>query len=280
MAEIRQNPITKDWVIVASERTKRPDDFKELPSHSHLHEYRPDCPFCPGNERLTPEAILVFPGNMVKGCQSEWSIRVVENKFPALLPQGTVERKSMGRFHLKMDGCGRHEVIIESPKHNATIGTLSDPEVEMILRAWRSRFLELGQDERIRLITLFRNHGLKAGTSLEHPHSQIVATPVLSSLIRQRMEEAMRHLDTYGTCLFCDLLREEKGMGERIVMESDYYLVFVPFAPQSTYETWIVPKIHKPSFGLIDDPEVTDLARILTQILGILYRRLYHPDYN
>jgi len=280
MAEIRQNPITKDWVVIASERTKRPDDFKEPPSHSHLCEYRPDCPFCPGNEKLTPESILVFPGNMVQGCKSGWSIRVVENKFPALLPQGTVERKSMGRFHLKMDGCGRHEVIIESPKHNATIGTLSNPEVEMILRAWRSRFVELGQDERIRLITLFRNHGLKAGTSLEHPHSQIVATPVLSSLIRQRMEEATRHLDAYGTCLFCDLLREEQKLQERVVLESEYFLVFVPYAPQATYETWIIPKIHKPSFGLIDDTEVIDLAKTLNQILGILYRRLNDPDYN
>jgi UDPglucose--hexose-1-phosphate uridylyltransferase len=280
MSEIRQNPITKDWVIIASERAKRPDDFKELPSHTHLCEYRVDCPFCPGNEKMTPEAILVFPGSLVEGCSSEWSLRVVENKYPALFPQGMIHRKRTGPFYVHMDGYGRHEVIIENPKHNATIGTLPDAQVELIIRAWRARFRELSKNKGVRLITLFRNHGPKAGTSLEHPHTQIIATPVLSSLIRQRMEEATRHLDTYGTCLFCDLLQEEKRMGDRIVMESDYFVVFVPFAPQTSYELWIIPKIHQPSFGLIDDPELADLARTMNQTLGVLYRRLNDPDYN
>ena len=280
MSEIRQNPITKDWVIIATERAKRPDDFKEPPKYSDLCEYRPDCPFCPGNEKMTPEAILVFPGNVIQGCQYEWGSRVVGNKFPALIPQGTVERKSTGWFHLKMDGYGKHEVIIESPKPNATIGTLPDEEVELIIRAWRFRFLDLGKDDRIRLITLFRNHGPKAGTSLEHPQTQIVATPVLSSLIRQRMEEATRHLDTYGTCLFCDFLKEEQRLQERVVLESEHFLAFVPYAPQSSYELWIIPKMHQPSFGQIDNPQLVDLARILNETLGLLYRKLNDPDYN
>jgi UDPglucose--hexose-1-phosphate uridylyltransferase len=280
MSEIRQNPITKDWVIIASERTKRPDDFQDLPSRSPLREYRADCPFYPGNENQTPEPILTVPGDAIRGCPCSWSLRVVEDKFPALIPQGGVERRSRGRFHLQMDGYGRHEVIIESPKHNATIGTLSDAEVELIICAWRQRFLDLGQDERIRLITLFRNHGLKAGTSLEHPHTHIVATPVLSSLIRQRMEEATRHLDTHGTCLFCDLLREERRLQKRLVLESEHFLVFTPYAPQSSYEIWIIPKAHQPSFGQIDNLQLIDLARILNQTLGLLYRQLNDPDYN
>jgi UDPglucose--hexose-1-phosphate uridylyltransferase len=280
MSEIRQNPITKDWTIIASERAKRPDVFKDSPLHTHRYEYRPDCPFCPGNERMPPEATLVFPGNLIRGCSNEWSLRVVENKFPALFPLGAVNRKRTGPFCLHMDGYGLHEVIIENPKHNATIGILSDAEVELIIRAWRARFGELGKNKGIRLITLFRNHGPKAGTSLEHPHTQVVATPVLSSLIRQRMEEATRHLDTYGTCLFCDLLQEEKAMGERIVMESDYFLVFVPFAPQASYELWIIPKFHQPSFGLINESELADLARTMNQTLGALYWKLNDPDYN
>ncbi len=280
MSKIRQNPVTKDWVIIASERAKRPDDFKELPSHTHLCEYRADCPFCPGNEKMTPESILEFPAEAIPGCRSEWSLRVVENKYPALFPQGTINRRRTGPFYLHMDGYGRHEVIIENPKHNATIGTLPDEEVELIIRAWRARFLELSKDEGIRLITLFRNHGPKAGTSLEHPHTQIVATPVLSSLIRQRMEEATRHLDTYGTCLFCDFLKEEQRLQERVVLESEHFLVFVPYAPQSSYELWIIPKMHQPSFGQIDNPQLVDLARILNETLGLLYRKLNDPDYN
>ncbi|MCK4236424.1 MAG: DUF4931 domain-containing protein, partial [Candidatus Krumholzibacteria bacterium] len=175
MPEIRQNPATREWVIIATERAKRPEDFvDEKDEEEDVPEYLESCPFCPGNEGKTPPEIMSYRTNGGK-----WTLRVVPNKFPALVPEGVPVREEDLDFFRRMDGLGQHEVIIETPKHNTGFGRIDDEKALEIVTAYRDRYIDLSKDKRFKLVKVFRNQGKDAGTSIEHPHSQIVATPIV-----------------------------------------------------------------------------------------------------
>jgi UDPglucose--hexose-1-phosphate uridylyltransferase len=173
----------------------------------------------------------------------------VPNKFSALIPGGSLTRREEEGLFRKMDGVGQHEVIIETPRHNQCIALMEDKQIEEILLAYRERYLTLREDTRFKLIIIFKNHGLTAGTSLEHPHSQLVATPIVPLNIRHRFEKAAGHLDDNGTCVYCDIIREGLRMRSRLIMETDRFVTFHPFASRAPFETWILPKDHQASFG-------------------------------
>ncbi|HAS55043.1 MAG TPA: galactose-1-phosphate uridylyltransferase [Nitrospiraceae bacterium] len=274
MPELRQDPTTFDWVIIAKERAKRPDDLRRKgePERS-LPDHSPDCPFCPGNEARTPKEEAVYGG------PDGWSIRVVPNKFAALSPEGDMEREEWKLFR-KTHGYGRHEVIIESPRHNEFIPFMTINHVEDLIRAYRDRYHALRRDPNVRLIIIFKNHGAGAGTSLEHPHTQVVATPVVPPYIRRKYEVATQHYDNTGRCLQHDLQLAELEAGVRIVAESSHFVVLHPFASHYPFETWIMPREHKSSFGAISDDEIRDLARVLKTTLLQLHTALQDPDYN
>jgi UDPglucose--hexose-1-phosphate uridylyltransferase len=280
MSELRQNRATKRWVIIAGERAQRPDDFRVQAMGEPLPLHDPLCPFCPRNESKTPAEVMALrkPGSSANG--PGWDLRVVPNKFPALQPVGDLERREERDFFRKMDGLGVHEVIIESPVHNQTLGTMTYRKVEQILLAYRERFLQLGADPRFQMVTIFRNNGQRAGTSLAHPHSQLIATPIVPSHTRHLLEEAMRHYDDWGSCVFCDMIREELKVGKRVVLETADYVAFEPFASRVPFETWIVPKKHNASFGNITPEEAKKCARVLRRLLGSMYRLLGDFDYN
>jgi UDPglucose--hexose-1-phosphate uridylyltransferase len=179
-----------------------------------------------------------------------------------------------------MDGVGQHEVIIESPLHNQCIALMEDKQVEEILLAYRERYLTLREDPRVKLIIIFKNHGRAAGTSLEHPHSQLVATPIVPLTIRQRFEKAASHFDDDGTCVYCDILREGLRVPTRMIMETDRFVTFHPFASRAPFETWILPKEHHASFGSISMGDAKEFAWVLKTTLFKLYRGLNNPDYN
>lgn len=279
MPELRQDPATKEWVIIATERMQRPHDFRRAAKRPTQPEYDPGCPFCPGSEGLTPPELLARRESGVAD-QRGWSVRVIPNKFAALVPEGNTERLMLDGFFRQMDGIGYHEVVIETPVHNRFVHLMSEPEVEGVLHAYRDRFISLREDRRVRLILIFKNHGEAAGTSLSHPHSQIVATPVVPAYVRRKCEEAVRYYDATGRCLYMDILKAEHGSGQRIVLESGCFLVFHPFASQVPFETWIVPKRHRPSFSQISTDELRDLAVVLRQSLRRLAGLLNDPDYN
>ena len=265
---------TKEWVVIATERAKRPEDFlKGKEKRPELPAYSPTCPFCPGNEEKTPPSVLAVEEN------NEWKLRVVPNKFAALQPQYSTRRERVGRF-LKADGFGVAEVIIETPVYNATIATMDAHEVQRVIAAYRSRQIAISQDPRINLVTTFRNHGSKAGTSLEHPHSQIIATPIVPPHIRYPMNQAILAFDTYGSCIFCDMIDEELQQRERIILETEHFVAFCPFASRSPFETRILPKRHNSSFSTVSDAEVEDLAYIMRTLLRKIYLGLDNPDYN
>jgi UDPglucose--hexose-1-phosphate uridylyltransferase len=279
MSELRQDPATKQWVIMAAERAKRPHDFLKPPIQHSIPAYKDDCPFCPGNEILTPPETLAYrSGGRPNG--PGWWVRAIPNKFAAVTPKGSLTRHHEEGLFRKMDGVGQHEVIIEIPQHNVSIPLMEDKQVEEIVLAYRERYLALREDPRIKLIIIFKNHGRAAGTSLEHPHSQLVAMPIVPLTIRYRFEKAASHYDDTGTCVYCDILREGLPFSPRLVMDTGRFVAFHPFASRAPFETWIVPKEHHASFGSISSDEAKEFAKVLKKILGKFYRGLNNPDYN
>lgn len=275
MPEIRQNIVTRDWVIIATERAKRPMtyvepqknlDIDKLPSHD------PHCPFCPGNEELDLE-VERHPA------QGMWQTRVVLNRYPALSSNGSVTRTLNGVAR-SISGVGQHEVLVEHPLHNTTIALMDVSQVQTILQTFYSRGWEIRKDARIEQIVYFRNHGEQAGASLKHPHSQIIGLPVVPQTIRRRIDEMRRYFDDNGCCSVCTMMQYELQEGSRIVSESKHFVAFVLYAATTPFRIWIVPRLHSVSFLYASEEEIADLAKILHDILERLYIGLNDPDYN
>lgn len=276
MSEIRQDPTTEEWVIIARERAKRPHDFARQQAKSELPAFSPSCPFCPGNEAMTPPEIPSYQRQSTEG----WRVRAFANRFPALTPKGSTTRREEEGFFLGMDGVGVHEVIVETPAHNKPLALMEDSEVEDVLLAYQERYNAFSQMPFVRLVIIFKNQGPLAGTSLEHPHSQLVATPVVPKYIRMKYEVAIRHYDNTGRCLYSDLVDHELKIGKRVVMETERFVVFHPFASHQPFETWIVPKTGQACFGSALAEDLKNLAHVLRITLLKLYRGLNNPDFN
>ncbi|MGF1494883.1 MAG: galactose-1-phosphate uridylyltransferase [Microcoleaceae cyanobacterium] len=277
MTELRQNLITRDWVIIATERAKRPDQFSQIESEKpQPPTYQPHCPFCPGNEHLTGTEETL---RLQKDDRSGWKVRVVGNKFPALSSVGERTRSMQGIFR-SLAGVGFHEVVVEHPHHDLTTALMATDDVANILRVYRKRYLQLRKDPRIETIIVFKNHGRGAGTSLEHPHSQIAALPIVPYQWRDRAQEAIRHYDDTGECIFCRTLAEEVEQAERIVYATEHFVAFIPYAALSPFHIWIFPRRHASSFDEITEEEITDLADNLKTVLAKLYFGLHNPDFN
>lgn len=279
MSEFRQDKATREWIVIASERARRPHDFRVERSPGDPTLSETPCAFCPGNEVMTPPEFMAYRhGGEANG--PGWWIRVVPNKYPALTPQGSPDRWMAEGFFRKMDGVGRHEVIIDGPHHDRPLPLMDDRQTEEILWVYRERFLVLQQDARIKLIIIFKNHGLAAGSSIQHPHSQIIATSVVPLNIRNKLYEAARYYDEHGRCVYCDMVREELQDGKRIVMENEAFVVYHPFASRVPFETWIVPKAHEACFALIPPHESKVFARTLKSAWARLHSALNDPDLN
>lgn len=274
MPELRHNVLTREWVIIATERAKRPHEFIKDRTGTHDRpSFSPSCPFCPGNESRTPPATLVIPN------EHAWQVRVVPNKFAALSYEGRRSRSFEG-IRRTVTGVGIHEVIVETPQHNKTTALLEDRELETVLETYLDRFNFASADPRVEQVTIFKNHGLAAGTSLEHPHSQMIAVPVIASQIRDRLINALRHFDEYGECIFCRVLSVELKEQTRLVMETDLFVAFVQFAALTPFSMLIMPRRHMACFSEIKDAEAADLAHILRATLAKLYHGLNDPDFN
>ncbi|MCU0651746.1 MAG: galactose-1-phosphate uridylyltransferase [Candidatus Omnitrophica bacterium] len=276
MSELRYNLISRELVIIATERAKRPEDFKKAKKEKiELPEYRADCPFCPKNEKLSPpETFSILNGN-------SWRTRVIPNKFSALSPDASRIRTNKSVYYRKIDGYGFHEVIIEHPKHNMIIALMSYQDVENIIKTYHARYTDIQNKEGIEAIVIFKNHGPSAGTSQEHPHSQLIATPVVPPQIRERVEQSTRFYDGTGQCMFCVSLDEElKDDKKRIVTETEHFVSLIPYATLSPFATRVTPKRHMPSFADINEAEIKDLAINLKDTLAKLYYGLDNPDFN
>jgi len=277
MPELRQEPLTDTWVIIATERSKRPSDFA---SDKKDTGGGPDnCPFCLGNEHMTPPEILALRESGTEPNAPGWSIRVFENKFAALKSGGEARKGSEGPYE-NMDGVGAHEVIVESADHNRNLQDEKVEHVEEILRTWRARFQQLADDANIKYTQLFKNYGSVAGASLAHPHSQLIATPLVPKNISEEIKGMENYYERNGRCYFCDALDFEKREQERVVAENNTFLSFCPYAARFPFEIWIVPKAHQEHFHSMTDSELHDLAQILKESVGKLAGALNDPPYN
>jgi UDPglucose--hexose-1-phosphate uridylyltransferase len=273
MSELRQNFFTKEWVIIATDRAKRPDQMVVHRPPRSIASFSPNCPFCPGNEKQTPPEVLRRPAG------DPWTVRVFPNKFSAL-GRDLSPTRTIHRSRRSIDGFGVHDVIVETPDHSQAMALMSDVHVADILRVYKIRYDELSLDPRISHITIFKNHGADAGTSLEHPHSQLIAAPVISYQVRQRFQEALRHFDDFGRCIFCQMIEEELEAQPRVVLVTEHFVVLEPYASSTPFATHIYPRRHMASFGDISGQELADLGRVLRTILAKLYHGLQDPDFN
>ena len=244
LPELRKDPVTGRWVIISTERRKRPNDFRfERPSIVD----REQCPFCPGREALTPPEVLAYRQNGGGANSRGWDVRVVPNKFPALQVEGGLDREGDGMFD-RMNGIGAHEVIIETPDHDKTFASMSEAEIERVLSAFRERVVDLKQDRRLRYILVFKNQGATAGATLEHAHSQLIALPVVPDFVREEIEGARRHFEAKERCVFCDIVHQELAAGLRVVQENADIIALAPYAPRFPFETWLLPRRHAARF--------------------------------
>ena len=208
-----------------------------------------------------------------------WQVRVVPNRFPALIREGKLERRGLGIYD-RMNGIGAHEVIIETPDHSLDLADLNPDAVAGILHAFRDRAIHLTRDRRIRYALVFKNHGASAGASLSHSHSQLIATPVIPVLIKEELAGASRYFDFRSRCIYCDMVKQELKSRDRIVYETDRFIAFAPFAPRFPFETWIVSREHFSSYTDLTPERIPDLALALKQVLTRINRVLARPDYN
>lgn len=277
MPELRQNYILKEWVIISTDRAKRPEQLKEDKDISiRLPEYDENCPFCPGNEEKfgnTKEICRI-------GDEKSWKIRVIPNKYPALIPPEGEYRMDTYNYERWMDGIGNHEVLLETPYHNLTIATMPLENVKKVLLTYKNRIQALMALDYIESVIPFRNHGARAGASLVHPHSQIIALPVIPRDVIARMNESIRHHEEYRECIFCKVMKSELDAQKRIIIETKHFVVFTPYAAFSPFAMWCYPKRHASSFCDATEEEINDLAYVLRTALRKLYYGLNDPDYN
>jgi UDPglucose--hexose-1-phosphate uridylyltransferase len=276
MPELRKDPVIGRWVIISSERSKRPSDFA---GSSQTRRKTGLCPFCPGNESATPPEIMaVRPADSAPNTPG-WNLRVISNKFPALRIEGELNRVGVGIFD-KMNGIGAHEVIVETPDHEKDLVDLPVEQVEQVLWAYRERTQDLARDPRLRYVMVFKNQGEAAGASLEHSHSQLIATPVVPKRVQEELDGAKKYFDYKERCIFCDIIRQERETQTRVIAENDHFICVAPFAPRFPFETWLLPRFHQSHFGDLTRDRVHELASLLKDVLFRVRTALEDPPYN
>ena len=278
-SQLRKDHLSGQWVIIASERSKRPDEFRSVRPEKMQATDLVFCPFCRGNEAKTPQEIFAVRDDGSAPDAPGWRVRVVSNKFPALT-RGEMPRKmSRGIFEF-MDGVGVHEVVIESPDHGLEMSDLPIRHLAEVLGAYRRRVQSIETEAQYKYIQLFKNKGREAGASLSHPHSQIVAMPIIPRRIKEEIYGADRFYDRSGECIFCRTIREEQAAEERLILANGHFAAFAPFASRFPFEMRIFPLRHEPSFSAVRDEELLSLAEILKVVLTKLKTVVSDPPYN
>jgi UDPglucose--hexose-1-phosphate uridylyltransferase len=251
MPELRKDPVVGRWVIISTERGRRPSDFRIEP----VRALGGNCVFCPGNESKTPPEIL--------------AARSADELEPS--GEGLYDR---------MNGVGAHEVVIESPEHTASLATLPESAVADVLMAYRERVIDLKKDPRFEYVLVFKNHGAAAGASLEHPHSQLIATPIIPIMVLEELKGAAEYYEMKERCVWCDIVRQERRSRHRLIVEANGFVALAPFAPRFPFETWILPTRHRSAFDDNGVDELRGLAGVLGDFLRRLDRVLQHPPFN
>lgn len=276
MSEIRHNRLTNEWVIIAPERAKRGSNLPPPKTSTEPPAFLATCPFCPGNEAMSPDEQY-----RCSGPDGHWTLRAVTNKFSVLSPTGEVTMaENCGAIGETVNGVGLHEVIAEGPRHSFIVDLFSPQHVQHVVDAYRHRFRAFYADPRIHHVIIFKNHGLDAGASQQHPHSQIVGLPIVPGQVVDRLENMRRFYNESRCCMACAIIAEEQAHGGRIVAENARFIAFIPYAALSPYHLWIFPKVHGACFS--EQPPETWLAfaEIVREVLLKVYGFLGDPPFN
>jgi len=271
-SELRKDPVVDRWVIIATERSKRPHADRTTTASDRDEP----CPFCAGREGETPPEVLAYRDPSTPANTPGWRVRVVPNKYPALADVGDISQPT-GSPYVGLSGVGAHEVIVESPKHCLSMSELSEGQVEEVLRAYRQRLIFLKNDQRWKSILIYKNEGSAAGATLEHVHSQLLALPIVPRETDQEWRALMAHYDMRKRCLYCEMLDSERAHGRRILFETAAFIGFCPFASRFPFEICLVPKEHSPAFETTGSEQLRELAFMLRQSLQRLARIVDAP---
>ena len=269
MSEFRKDPITGRQVIVAPHRAQRP---RELGVSSNRSQAAP-CPFCAGNEALTPPEIWAMRNN------PGWSVRVVPNKYPALT-QSNPWSGNNGNFYDSQNGVGAHEVIVESPDHVTSVAALGVNQLTNVLGAYRERMRALRSNPDFRYLLLYKNQGDRAGATLEHIHSQLIALPTVPAEAAAELRGAEAHYQLTGRCIYCEIVERERRADARLVLDHEMFIAFCPYAPRFAYETWLIPKIHAAIFEESTERDLPAFGRALHETLARMNKALGDPPFN
>lgn len=278
MPELRQALVSGQWVVIATERAKRPHDFVR-PAREGARTNN-HCPFCEGNEVMTPPEVMAYRLDGSRPNRPGWQLRVVPNLYPAFVPSknGLGSRK-VGLYNT-MEAVGVHEVLINSPDHYSDVGRLAVDDVDRLIRAYVDRYLAHKDRHHIEYIHVIVNHGREAGASLEHPHAQLFGLPLVSGVIERELQRASKYYQDTGTCVFCHMIEEELKIGDRLVLDNGRFVVVTPFASAFPFEMWVLPKAHRSNFEEMDGDERRAFAVALRETLARLEIGLNDPPFN
>ncbi len=264
MRQFRKDPLSDRWVAYAQERDDRPNEFE--PGGRRRAGAR--CPFCAGHEKDTPPQIAVYGSRAISADDHgpNWLVRVVPNKYPAFRPQEDAKILRKGLYE-STDAVGAHEVIIESPRHVASLSELDDDEVTLLFQAYRDRIRAHQHEGRYRYVLVFKNVGPQAGASVEHAHSQLVATPMVPAEVAGELRAASRLYEQHQSCFFCRVIADERASRERFVAETDRFIAVCPYASRMPYEMWVLPRVHAGHFEGQENDALAELAIFLREMI-------------
>jgi UDPglucose--hexose-1-phosphate uridylyltransferase len=283
--EYRKDPLSDSWVVISTERSARPEEFRELP----VQRVDKPCPFCAGNERETPPPIACYPQEEWNFEESEnrneqWVVRVVPNKYPAVVPHEspcTAASFTNGTPQLfkTVTGSGCHELIIESREHAVSLTELAPETLDCMFQAYRDRMTAM-HNAGWAYAQIFKNVGAAAGSSIEHAHSQVVGLPMVPVRVQEELTHARNYWDKYHRSLFQDIIAQELADGRRIVQESEHFVVLCPFASRSPFETWILPRQPAARLETASLEVMREFARCTQELVARLEHLFPHPAYN
>lgn len=274
--ELRKDPVLGRWVIIAGERSRRPNPFR---SYTTVVPGGDPCPFCPGRESMTPKEVLLYQGGTGTPGGDPWRVRVVPNLYPALRIEGEHDKRGEGLYDM-MRGIGAHEIVVETPRHEEDPASFTREQMGEVILAWRERMIDLLRDTRFQYVMVFKNHGPAAGASLQHAHSQIIALPVTPGRIEMELSGTQRYFEYRGRCIYCDILQQELADARRLVAQNADFVAFAPFASRFPFEVTILPRRHEPFFQAATPALTAALAEILIDVLRRYKLALKDPPFN
>lgn len=269
-SELRFDLVSKDWVLIATGRAKRPEEFAKH-ERIKIEMAAKDCPFC--NLATQEKPVLEY-----KDEAGEWQVAVIPNKYPAFAQTGDLNERAEGPYSI-MDGVGFHEVVV-TRDHNKSLAELDVPQIHKVIDAYQERYLELMNEKQINYISIFHNHGHEAGASIAHPHSQIIAMPLTDPDLQRSINGSKNFFETFGECPHCKMIKWDMDNGQRIVYSNDKFIVLAPFASRMAFEVRIYPKEHHAYFERIKEEDKNLLAQAFKAVLSKLRAGLNDPAYN